>query len=204
MLITLFLLLQFNVYAQKNSIWHIGFELTTDYLSIFNGRDYIITSENNEGYIVDFNKKNYSFGVSTKYTIQKKISILSGILYANKDFTGTFDCRVCDALFFPEIIEQRFISFPIAVEYTFLTGKLKPSLKVGLKNNVETTNDLATLSKGYFLESFFGAAVYYVFLENWNIGIGYNYHYAVSGLYKAGVFNLNTNSFYLQINRTFK
>ncbi|MCF6306572.1 MAG: porin family protein [Flavobacteriaceae bacterium] len=209
-LLVTFLLLQIEIYAQNNLKWNIGIEFSIDNISIDNGDNnaYLITEGNINGYGVDFDNNNFSLGLITQYFINKKLSISSGLLYSNKDFTGTFNCATCGSTPFPtyspETIKQRFLVIPASIDYTFLLGSLKPILKVGLKNNVEINNDLKEISKGYFLEAFFGALVNYEFLEYWNIGVGYNYQITLTELYKTDEFNLKTNNFYIQINYKLK
>ncbi len=199
----------FTFYAQTDSNWNIGIEYSIDDLSVSDDRnenDYVITDGNINGYAIEWDKSNYSFGLVTNYLIREKFSLSSGILYSNKDFTGTYNCATCDLfeLFPAETIEQRFLTVPLSINYTVLPGKLKPILKGGIKNHLEIKNDLKKQSKGYFLEAFIGASVYYGFLENWNAGIGYNYQTALSDLYETDEFNLRTNSFFLQINYVLK
>lgn len=210
-LLVTFLLLQIKISAQNNLKWNVGIEFSIDNISIDNGDNnaYLITQGNIDGYGVDFDKNNFSLGLTTQYFINKKLSISSGLLYSNKDFTGTFNCATCGGsppfpTYSPETIKQRFLVIPASIDYTFLFGSLMPVLKAGLKNNVEISNDLKEVSKGYFLEAFFGAFVKYKFLENWNIGFGYNYQIALTDLYKTDEFNLKTNNFYLQINYKLK
>ena len=203
-----FLLFQFSVFAQNNSKWSIGIEYSADDLSISDNRggiSYIITDGNINGYIIDFNKNNYSFGLTARYLIKKKLSISSGILYSNKDFTGTYNCATCGFYDpFPETIEQKFLVIPISINYMLLTGKLRPIINGGIKNNLNIINDLKEQSKNYFLETFIGASVYYEFSKNWMVEIGYNFQIALTDLYKTDEFNLKTNNFLLQINYTFK
>lgn len=207
-----FLLLQFSVYAQNYSKWNIGIEFSTDVLSISDDRDgidYIITQGNINGYAIELNKGNYSFGLGAQYLVQKKLSISSGILFSNKDFTGTYNCATCDyigtfPIFSPELIRQRFLVIPISIIYKFSSGKFKPIINGGFKNNLGIKSDLKEQSKNYFLEAFIGASVYYDFFENWEAGIGYNYQASLTNLYKTDEFNLRTNSFFLQINYNIK
>lgn len=204
-----FLVIQVSSYTQNDSNWNVGFEFSIEDLSIDTGGNnaYLVTHGNVNGYGVEFDKINYSLGLTTNYMLSKNIGLSSGILYSNKDFTGTFNCASCLSirpLPFQETIEQRFLTVPVAVNYTFLTGKLKPFLQGGFKNNIEIKNDLEAQSNGYFLEAFFGASLYYEFVKNWNLGIGYNYQTALSDLYKTDDFNLRTNSFFLRINYKLK
>ncbi len=205
LLITL-LLFQIGVYAQNDSKLNIGIEYSIDKLSIDNGKnnDYLITQGNINGYGIKFDRNNYSLGLTTKYLINEKLSLSSGLLYSNKDFIGTYNCATCDFIgtfpgYSPEKIEQRFLVIPISINYSFLSGKLKPVINGGFNNNLEIKNDLKEQSKSYFLEAFIGVSMNYRFSEKWNAGIGYNYQTALTDLYKTDDFNLRTTSFNLQI-----
>ncbi len=208
-LLIAFLLLQISVYSQNNTQWSFGIEFSTDNISFSAERDGIdyIEMEGANAVEVEFDQNNYSLGLTTNYYFGEKLAVSSGFLYSNKDFTGTYnDCILCNVHSFsiPEIIEQRFLVVPISVNYSLLTGKLKPVINGGLKNNVEIKNDLDKLSKGYFLEAFLGATIYYEIIKNLEAGIGYNYQAAISDLYKTDEFNLRTNSFSFRINYLFK
>lgn len=200
-----FLLLQISVYAQHNTPWSFGIEFSIDNLSVSNdsgGMDNILM-EGGNAYEIKLDQNNYSLGVTTNYYFTEKLSISSGILYANKDFTGTYyACFLCNILTTtpPETIEQRFLVVPVSFNYSLLRGKLKPILTGGFKNNFEVKNNIRIKSKGYFLETFLGASVNYDFFENLETGIGYKYQVAITHLYKSDKFKLRTNSFFLKIN----
>ena len=200
-------MLQWSIYAQDNPKWNVGIEYSFDDLSLDNGQnnDYLVTQGNINGYGIEFDKNNYTIGLTTQYFLNKKVSLSSGILYSNKDFSGTFNCATCDFFeSFPETIKQRFIVIPLSIDYNFKLGNLKPILKAGFNNNIETDNDLKEQSKGYFLEAFFGILMNYEIIDNWHIGVGYNYQTSLTELYKTDEYNLRTNSFYLQINYRIK
>lgn len=210
-LLITFLLFQLSIYAQDNSKWNIGIEYSIDKLSIDNGQnnDFLVTEGNINGYGIEFDKNNYTLGLITKFFFNEKVSLSSGLLYSNKDFTGTYSCGTCDYIgtfpgYSPETLKQRFIVIPASIDYNFQIGNLKPVLKAGFKNNIEINNDLKEQSKGYFLEAFFGVLVNYEISNTWDIGVGYNYQTALSDLYKTDEYNLRTNSFNLQINYRIK
>ncbi|SFG24861.1 Outer membrane protein beta-barrel domain-containing protein [Salegentibacter agarivorans] len=208
-LLIAFLLLQISVYSQNNTQWSFGIEFSTDNISFSDERDGIdyIGMEGANAVVVKFDQNNYSLGLTTNYYFGEKLAVSSGFLYSNKDFTGTYnDCILCNvhSSSIPEIIEQRFLVVPISINYSLLTGKLKPVINGGLKNNFAIKNDLDTISKGYFLEAFLGATIYYEIIKNLEAGIGYNYQAAISDFYKTDEFNLRTNSFSFRINYLFK
>lgn len=210
-LLITFLLFQLNFYAQDISKWKIGIEYSMDKLSIDNGQnnDFLVTEGNINGYGIEFDKNNHTLGVITQFLFNEKVSLSSGLLYSNKDFTGTYSCGTCDFIgtfpgYSPETLKQRFLVIPASIDYNFQLGNLTPILKAGFKNNIEINNDLKEQSKGYFLEAFFGVLMNYEILETWNIGVGYNYQTALTDLYKTDEYNLRANSFYLQINYRIK
>ena len=202
----LFLLLRLNTYAQENQKWNLGIVYSVENLTIDNGQnnDYLVTQGNINGYGIEFDKNNYTLGLTIQFFINKKISLSTGLLYSNKDFSGTFNCATCDPtsypIYSPETIKQRFLVIPTSIDYNFRFGNLKPILRTGFKNNIGVDNDLKEQSKGYFLEAFFGVLMNYEILETWNIGVGYNYQTTFTDLYKTDEYNLRANSLYLQIN----
>lgn len=208
-LLITFLLLQFSLYSQNTSHWNIGIEFSTDNISFsdeIDGIDYILTEGSNGYEGIEYDQNNYTLGLTTNYIFGNRWGLSSGILYSNKDFKGDFRCIFCNisSVPNPEIIEQRFLVFPISINYSLLTGKLKPILEGGIKNNFEIQNNAKGNSKGYFLEAFLGASINYGFTENLSAGIGYNYQTTITDLYKSDEYNLRTSSFLLQLNYALK
>lgn len=203
-----FLIFQLSMYAQDNAKWSIGFDFSIDDLSISGSRsglDYIITDGGINGYSVNFNQFNYNLGFNTNYQINEKISLSSGILFSNKDFSGVYICPACGlTTSVTQNIKQRFLTIPISIYYSLSNGKLKPVVEVGFNNNITIKHDLETQSKNYFLEGFIGASLYYEFTESWQAGVGYNYQTALSDLYKTDGVNLRSNRFFLRINYSLK
>ena len=64
-----FMLLQLNIYAQDNTKWNLGLEYSLDDLSLDNGQnnDYLVTKGNIIGYGIEFDKNNYTVGLTTQY-----------------------------------------------------------------------------------------------------------------------------------------
>ncbi|WP_215226669.1 outer membrane beta-barrel protein [Echinicola shivajiensis] len=211
LLLLSFFLIQNGLYAQNISKWNLGLEFSWDQLNLAEGiyqSDYLVTLGTSIGYNVDFNQFNYSLGFTGQYKFNEKLGLSTGLLYSNKDFTGAFDCSVCflrgRGIPNPRIIEQQFLSIPLSLDYSLSTGRLRPVLTGGFRNNIEIKNDLEEYSKGYFLEGFLGASVKYDLAEKLNAGIGYRYQTALSDLYKTDEFNLRTSSLFLQLNYVLK
>ncbi|WP_200975600.1 outer membrane beta-barrel protein [Echinicola sp. 20G] len=208
LLLLSFFLIQTSLYAQEKGQWGFGIEFSVDKMDLAMDRfhnNYLVTDGNVNGYGVDFDQFNFSLGLSSQYHIQKKLSLSSGILFSNKDFSGTYSCASCLTqfrLFYPEVVlvKQQFLTIPLSINYSLLTGRLRPVLTGGFRNNIEVKNDLDELSNGYFLEGFLGAGIYYALAEKLDAGIGYRYLTALSDLYKTDDFNLRSNSIFLQVN----
>ncbi len=207
---TLFLLylflIEFNLFAQDNSKWSVGLEYTIDNQT---GSEILNINEFSDRYLINFDKDNYKFGIVLNYNFDKNIFISSGILYANKDFTGNFICvtcpicPVCDIEFLKKG-KQRFLSIPISISKQFLQTKIKPSIELGVYNNIELENDLKSYSKHYFLEGFVGVNTNYNFTKNLNAKLGFRYQTSLSNLYSTDDFKFKTTSTYLNINYLIK
>ncbi|MCB0462225.1 MAG: outer membrane beta-barrel protein [Flavobacteriaceae bacterium] len=191
----------FNLYSQTGSKWQFGIEFSLDYLS---NVDFLAIEEQSEfGYSIDFNKTNFSFGITSRHSLNQGFTISSGILYSNKDFSGTLDCNdPCEfvAINSPELLKQRFINIPMSLVYKISDTTIKPNIEIGINNNIEIKNDVEVESNSYFLEGFIGVSFLYQFNTNWNIGLGYKYQTALTNLYKSDKFNLNTSSIVLNFN----
>lgn len=207
-ILCLIILLQFQSYAQDNPKWSLGLKYAVDNLSLSDGRDgidYLITNGNINGYAIKFDKNNFSLGLTTAFSISKKIMLQSGILYTNKDFTGIYNCATCRlSQTIPKTIEQKFLTIPFDIQYAFLSGKWKPYLQAGVNSNMEIQNDLKAQSNGYFLELVMGASILCEIAANWRVGIGYNYQTTLSDLYKTDKFILKTNNVFIGIHYRLK
>lgn len=212
LLLLSFLLIQNGLYAQNISKWNLGLEFSWDQLGLAEGiyrSDYIVTLGTATGYNVDFDQFNYSLGLKGQYKFNERLGLSTGLLYSNKDFTGAFDCSVCSVdsgskITGPRIIEQQFLSIPLSLDYSLSTGRLRPVLTGGFRNNIEAKNDLEEYSNGYFLEGFLGASLHYDLADKLNVRIGYRYQTALSDLYKTDEFNLRSNSVFLEVNYLLK
>jgi len=207
LLLLAFFLIQNDLFAQDDSRWKLGIEFSLDQLSMADGSygpDYLVTLGNVNGYRIDFDQFNYSLGLMGQYHFQEKLGLSTGILYSNKDFSGTFNCPTCSMrpgsyIMYPTAIEQQFLAIPLSLDYSLSTGRWRPELTGGFRNNIEIKNDLKEQSKGYFLEGFVGASINYTFVEKLNAGIGYRYQTALSDLYETDDFKLRTSSFFFRV-----
>ncbi|CAM1352713.1 outer membrane beta-barrel protein [Tenacibaculum insulae] len=163
--------------------------------------EYLITDANINGYSIDYDQFNFTFGFIAEYKLNKKLFLETGIEYSNKDFTGIYNCATCFPnglwIYSKEKIEQRFIQIPILFKYYLIDQKIKLSIKTGLKNNFSIENKLD--NKKYYLEGIIGSEIEYRIINNWNLGLGFNYNKSLTNLYNDENFDFKTNSFYLKV-----
>lgn len=96
-----------------------------------------MTSGPYQGYTINQSEFNYSIGVTTLSSLNNRFSLVTGLVYSNKDFTGTFYCDVCDYLFAPEpeLIKLRYLEVPVSIRYWLWKGNVKGFVETGLVNS---------------------------------------------------------------------
>lgn len=181
----LFFCISTNLYAQQESNWKLGLEISKDNLS---GENYVVTSGFISGYTIEYTERNYSIGILTGFNLNERVTISSGLFFSNKNVSGAVICHTCGVI--PALIKQQYLSVPVSVSYGILKSRLRPHLKLGFINNISLTNELENSneyfsSNGYFIEGFVGLSLSYKLGENWEAEIGYNYRTALTPMYKA-------------------
>jgi len=181
---TLFILITTNLYAQQESSWKLGLEISKDNLS---GENYVVTSGFISGYTIEYTELNYSIGVLSGFNLNERVTISSGLFFSNKNVSGAVICNTCDVI--PALIKQQYLSVPVSVSYGILRSRLRPHLKLGFINNISLINELENSneyfsSNGYFIEGFAGMSLSYNWGKNWEAEIGYNYQTAITTMYK--------------------
>ena len=180
----LFFFITTNLYAQQESNWKLGLEISEDNLS---GENYVITSGFISGYTIAYTERNYSIGILSGFNLNERVTLSSGLFFSNKNVSGAIICNTCDVI--PELIKQQYLSVPVSVSYGVLKSRLRPHLKLGFINNISLINELDNSngyfsSKEYFLEGFAGLSLSYTLGKNWEAEIGYNYRTALTTMYK--------------------
>ena|GEM_PF-1871738 len=171
-----------NLYAQQESNWKLGLEISEDNLS---GENYVITSGFISGYTIAYTERNYSIGILSGFNLNELVTLSSGLFFSNKNVSGAIICNTCDVI--PELIKQQYLSVPVSVSYGVLKSRLRPHLKLGFINNISLINELDNeyfSSNEYFLEGFAGLSLSYILGKNWEAEIGYNYRTALTPMYK--------------------
>jgi Outer membrane protein beta-barrel domain len=181
---TLFILITTSLYAQQESNWKLGLEISEDNLS---GENYVITSGIISGYTIAYTELNYSIGILSGFNLNERVTLSSGLFFSNKNVSGAIICNTCDVI--PTLIKKQYLSVPFSVSYGILKSRLRPHLKLGFINNISLINELDISneyfsSNGYFLEGFAGLSFSYKLGKNWEAEIGYNYRTALTTMYK--------------------
>jgi hypothetical protein len=182
---TLFILITTNIYAQQESNWKLGLEISEDNLS---GENYVkVASGIISGYTIAYTELNYSIGILSEFNLNERVTISSGLFFSNKDVSGGVICNTCDVI--PALIKQQYLSVPVSVSYGIFKSRLRPHLKLGLINNISLINELENSneyfsSNGYFIEGLAGLSLSYKVGGNWETEIGYNYRTALTTMYK--------------------
>lgn len=155
----------------------------------------IVNFSTNTGYLIDYNKVNYSFGLNLEYQLKSDIAISTGINYSNKDFTGVYFCHNCDFGFFPqpETVQFRFIEMPIAIKYYFLPNRLKLYTDVGVINHLKANRE--KYSKKYFVSAKLGGGLSYFVSKSLNIYLYSGYNVSFTEVFENSDYKLKTVSF---------
>lgn len=208
-LLILLVSISFNLKAQENSPKTAKFQNQSAKkfkIGLFYSLDKNLSDEHQsfnhyEGYAPEYNKANYSLGTEIEYFLNPKFSIQSGVNYANRDFTGTYYCHVCDfiGVIEPKNIKQRILEMPITTKYYFLPKKVLLYVEVGVVNQFilnETINE-----NDYSLNGKLALGVGYVFTNNYSIEISTNYQHGISNLYKNSNFKQQVLGFKVGIKK---
>jgi hypothetical protein len=96
-----------------------------------------ITSRSTQGFTINQSEFNYSVGVSALSSLNNRFTLITGLTYASKDFTGTFFCPACSYLIVPqpELIKLRYLEVPVFLRYYLWKGKVIGFGETGLVNS---------------------------------------------------------------------
>ncbi len=141
------------------------------------------------GYNPDFNKTNYSIGITLDYSLSNKLYVFTGLTYSNRDFTGTFYCEVCDFIVppQPEPISLSFLEIPVGLRYYLLASRLKPFAEAGLVNQFALQKELTTLEDSSPANAYVLSGAVGLGLE---FGISRNIAMLARAAYTRGISNL--------------
>lgn len=193
---TITLLITCSLFAQENtSKFRVG--LTTSLVE--NLSDDTIELGQYQGLHVDYDKTNYRLGVTLEYDLGEKSSLNTAVNYANKDFTSTFYCEVCDFEVppSPQDADFTFIEVPVTLKYYFLQNTLRPFAEVGVTNLFLLNEDILTNS--YALSATIGGGLEYILTERVALQAALDYNQGVTNLFKNSDYKLKTLAFGLSV-----
>jgi hypothetical protein len=110
-----------------------------------------IISSSYEGYAIDQSEFNYSIGVTALLFLNNRFSLVTGLAYSNKDFTGTYYCDVCDFAIAPqpELIKLRYVEVPVSVRYFLHKGNARGFIEGGLVNSFSANENLSGIYSSF-------------------------------------------------------
>ena len=136
-LILLLLAFALNIKAQDNKgIFKLN--LNTSFDARLGNKDIVADRWAIDG--VKYDRMNYKIGLNLEYGFKEKLSVLSGLNYSNKDFTGAFRGNEF-VLNPPARVELRCIEIPVLLRYYFQPEKLGFYGEIGLNNNIKLSGD---------------------------------------------------------------
>jgi hypothetical protein len=185
------LILSLKFYAQtikeSNDLWKIGMKFSFDKSS---------SSERIEnspfiGYSIEFDKFNYTSGITVERKLSNKFSINSGLEYSNKDFTGTFYCMVCEFIRLPapQTYELRFVQIPINIKYEYKINSFSLFALSGITNSFTVKKQLD--ENGYLLNGNIGLGLGYKINKNWIFELSSEYSKSFTKLYENVSYDQN-------------
>lgn len=136
-----------------------------------------ISFDKYSGYSADYNKSNFSAGLSLDYSISGKLILVSGINYSDKSFTGKYYCDVCDISTppGPEKIEIQFIEIPVIAKYYFLRSRFDVFAEGGIGNLWRVNHKTDLEVEKYFLSAKLGGGIEYPFLDRYSLQLSVVY-----------------------------
>jgi hypothetical protein len=119
---------------------------------------------------------NFTAGITTELSILSRLSLRTGLLYSNKDYTGYFGCPTCyyyDAFAYPyefgrETIRQRYLEVPAVARYYFVQDQLSVFADAGVGGSFLVQNQSTSDLDGSVVKS-------NNFILNAEVGVGASY-----------------------------
>ena len=187
------ILISIRLHAQGPHI-KLGIEFSTDDIT---GERFIAQQTNGFDYTIIREETNYNFGLTTTISTQSKFSAQTGLMYSNKDFKNYEVCPACLSIIFPspELIEQRFLTIPFILNYSFSESKLRPYLQAGIVNNLGLSKD-SDFTKMNLMEGQLGFGMAYAISPRVDLSVAYRYRTALSEVYNYQKINTQPSEDY--------
>jgi len=207
------LTLSLKFYAQtvkeSNDDWKIGMKFSFDNSS----SSKTLSNSQYIGYSLEFDKINYSTGITVERKLSTKLSINSGLEYSNKDFSGTFFSNVGYFLTppKPQSFELGFLQIPLNLKYEYKIKAFSLFAICGFTNSFRVTNQIEehnyspifSYGTGFIILGG-NKFIQNTYLLSGNIGLGLSYKinedwiFELSSEYNKSFTELYENVFYDQ------
>jgi hypothetical protein len=189
-LIILFLFVSMTSIAQSLSVRKIGFTYSFDQQSLPEQ----VNIHEFYGYAgIEKGDNNFTVGVTTEIALLSRLSLRTGLLYANKDYSGVFGCSKCVYYDFMssfradymlrmperETIKQRYLEVPAVARFYFVSKRLSVyadggftgSFLVENENEINRGDDMEVKSNNFILNAEGGVGVSYTIVKVIEISI---------------------------------
>jgi hypothetical protein len=182
--ISLLALLSVTAYSQNNSLTKIGITYSVDQQLL---PDVINIHEFYRYNGIERGDNNFTAGITTEIKLLSRLSLRTGLLYSNKDYTGSLDCAYCSysfsdySLFYAgrQTIKQRYLELPAAARFYFAQNRLNLFGELGVVNSFLVDNDRSNSnieqselkSNNYILNAEAGVGVSYTIVRYIEISV---------------------------------
>jgi hypothetical protein len=143
--VALFVLLSVSAFAQNISLSKIGITYSFDQQLL---PDQVNIHEFYGYSAIERGDNNFTAGITTEIKLLSRLSLRTGLLYSNKDYTGYFGCPQCYYDVMPgyswdyprETIKQRYLEIPATARFYFVQNRLNVFGDIGVVNSFLVDN----------------------------------------------------------------
>jgi hypothetical protein len=180
LLIAFFVLVSSSAFAQNISVTKIGIGYSFDQQFL---PDQVYIHEF-YGYSSIERGNNFTAGINTELKLHSRLSLRTGLLYVNRDYTGIFMCATCDydmmLNYVPgrETIKQRYLEVPAVARFYFVQKPFGLFADAGIASNFLVQNqsssnmgDSEIKSNNFILNAEVGVGVSYTIVKYIEISI---------------------------------
>ena len=142
---------------------------------------------------------NYAVGMQGYFEATNRIDILMGMLYANRDLTGTEYCTICDYFTAPqpEKLNMRYLEFPIEFHYRVINSavKVKAIAGFGLNFALDTPDRIFpgdSAFNTFYLSGRIGAGIFIPVSSTLELGLTAAYDVALTDIIADSEYGLSS------------
>ncbi|MCW9708216.1 hypothetical protein [Fodinibius salsisoli] len=140
------------------------------------------------GYETEYDQYNFLAGLTTTYSWRTQWALRSGLTYADRSFTGTFYCHVCDFITSPQpqSFDLAFVQVPIAIRYYPYRKRVSLFGELGILNQLMVKEPVISRLEAntYSLSSLIAAGIAYNISQQFSAQLSVQYSNGWSKLFK--------------------